>query len=78
VFYGYAAPEPEGLKGAAVQPSAAYYHQELGEFILPYEAVRSAPEPAAAIRSFIDSTYDQAATLARWDRATLERRAATV
>jgi hypothetical protein len=78
VFYGYAAPEPEGFKGAAVRPSAAYYHQELGEFILPYEAVRTSPDPAAAIRSFIDSTYDQAATLARWDRATLDRRSATV
>jgi hypothetical protein len=78
VFYAYAAPEPEGFKGAAVLPAAAYYHQELGEFILPYEAVRTSPDPAAAIRSFIDSTYEQAATFARWDRATLERRAATV
>ena len=73
VFYGYAAPEPVGFKEAVVRPSAAYYHKELGEFILPYEAVRTSPDPAAVIRSFIDSTYDQAATLARWDRAALER-----
>jgi hypothetical protein len=72
-FYAYAVPEPAGLKEAAVQPSAAYYHHELGEFILPYEAVRTAPDPAAAIRAFIDSTYDRAATLGRWDRAALER-----
>jgi len=73
-FYAYAAPEPAGLKAARVQPSAAYYHSELGEFILPYEAVRTAADPAAAIRSFVDSTYDQAATLGGWDRAALERR----
>ena len=77
-FYAYAVPEPAGLKEVAVQPSAAYYHRELGEFILPYEAVRTAPDPVAAIRAFIDSTYDRAATLARWDRAALERPAAAL
>jgi len=77
-FYAYAVPEPAGLKEAAVQPSAAYYHRELGEFILPYEAVRTAPDPIAAIRAFIDSTYDRAATLGRWDRAALERPALAV
>ena len=77
-FYAYAVPEPAGLKAAPVLPAAAYYHQEMGEFILPYEAVRTAPDPAAAIRAFIDSTYDRAATLGGWDRAALERRAAAV
>jgi hypothetical protein len=77
-FYAYAVPEPDGLKEAAVQPSAAYYHRELGEFILPYEAVRTAPDPAAAIRTFIDSTYDRAATLGGWDRAALDRSALAV
>jgi Family of unknown function (DUF5996) len=72
-FYAYAVLEPAGLKDAAVQPSAAYYHRELGEFILPYEAVRTGPDPTAAIRTFIGSTYDRAATLGRWDRAALER-----
>jgi hypothetical protein len=72
-FYAYAVPEPAGLKDASVQPSAAYYHRELGEFVLPYEAVRTAADPAAAIGAFIDSTYDRAATLANWDRASLER-----
>ena len=77
-FYAYAVPEPAGLKEATIEPSAAYYHRALGEFILPYEAVRTAPDPDAAIRAFIDSTYDRAATLARWDRAGLERPALTV
>jgi uncharacterized protein DUF5996 len=72
-FYAYMVPEPAGLKDAPVQPSAAYYHHELGEFILPYEAVRLASDPAALLRSFIDSTYDRAATLGAWDRAALDR-----
>jgi hypothetical protein len=72
-FYAYAVPEPNGLKVARVQPEAAFYHQELNEFILPYEAVRTAASPDEAITAFIQSTYTQAATLAGWDRATLER-----
>ena len=72
-FYAYASPEPKGLKEARVQPDAAFYHRELSEFILPYEAVRTAASPDSAIISFVDSTYQQAATLAGWDRAALER-----
>jgi hypothetical protein len=72
-FYAYAVPEPAGLKAARVEPAAAYYHEQLGEFILPYDAVRQLPDPAAAIRSFVDSTYEQAATRGGWDRASLER-----
>ena len=77
-FYAYAVPEPAGLKEAQILPSAAYYHRELGEFILPYDAVRTAPDPAAALASFIDTTYERAATLGKWDRAALERRAVAV
>jgi hypothetical protein len=72
-FYAYAVPEPPGLKAARVQPRGAFYHGELGEFILPYETVRKADSPEQAIVAFVDSTYDQAATLARWNRAVLER-----
>jgi hypothetical protein len=72
-FYAYAVPEPPGLSAAAIQPEGAYYHPELREFILPYEAVRTAASPEAAIAAFVDTTYEQAATLAGWDRATLER-----
>jgi hypothetical protein len=75
-FYAYAVPEPAGLKEAQVQPDAAYYHRELNEFILPYEAVRQADAPDDAIRAFIDSTYERAADLARWDRGALDRVAA--
>jgi hypothetical protein len=57
-----------------VQPDAAYYHQGLGEFLLPYDAVRTAASPEEALRAFIGSTYDQAATLGGWDRAALDRR----
>jgi hypothetical protein len=72
-FYAYAAPEPAGFSEASVQPSAAYYQREMKEFILPYDAVRGAPEPAAALRAFLESTYNAAADLAHWDRAKLER-----
>ncbi|HXE65939.1 MAG TPA: DUF5996 family protein [Rhodanobacteraceae bacterium] len=72
-FYAYAAPEPDGLKDARVLPEQAYYHRELGEFILPYEAVRQADAPDDLIRAFIDSTYDRAADLAHWDRKALDR-----
>lgn len=72
-FYAYAAPEPGGFKQAQVRPSAAYYHAELSEFILPYEAVRAAASPPQELTSFLESTYDAAATLAGWNRSALER-----
>lgn len=72
-FYAYAVPEPADLKTAVIQPAGAYYHSGLGEFILPYEAVRTAASPEAAIAAFLDSTYVQAATFAGWDRRALER-----
>ena len=74
-FYAYAVPEPAGFRDATVRPSAAYYHAQMGEFVLPYDAVRTSADPAEALRQFIDSTYDRAATLANWDRAALERSA---
>jgi len=72
VFYAYSVPEPEGFQDASVQPDGAYYHPQLGEFILPYDAARSAASAERAIIEFVDSTYATAATLAKWDRAALE------
>ncbi len=74
VFYAYAVPEPEGFKTARIEPAAAYYHRDLGEFILSYDIVRRADDPAAMIGQFIDTTYQHGATLGGWDRSTLERR----
>jgi hypothetical protein len=74
VFYAYAVPEPPGLKEAPVQPAGTYYHRELGEFILPYDAVRTAADPDRALHHFVESTYRQAATLGRWDVEALEHR----
>jgi hypothetical protein len=71
-FYSYAVPEPAGLREAAVRPAGAFYHAEMGEFVLPYEAVRTASAPERAIGEFVSSTYEAAATLAHWDRASLE------
>jgi hypothetical protein len=72
-FYAYAVPEPAGLKEAAMAPAGAYYHREMGEFLLPYDVVRTAASPDEALMAFVDSTYDQAATLGQWDRSALER-----
>ncbi|WMT86407.1 DUF5996 family protein [Pelagibacterium sp. 26DY04] len=71
-FYSYAYPVPEGFKDQPVLPDAAYFHEGLGEFILPYEAVRTASDPDATLLEFFQSTYDAAATLGDWDRANLE------
>ena len=73
-FYAYAAPEPAGFKDAIVRPAAAFYSTALSEFLLPYEAVRRAADPAADLTAFLESTYDAAADLGGWDRASLERR----
>lgn len=72
-FYAYAAPEPEGYADASVGPDGAYYHPEMKEFLLPYEAVRQSPSPSRALTEFLESTYDAGARLAKWDRQALER-----
>ncbi len=72
VFYAYAYPPAEGFKEATVRPQAAQYHVALGEFVLPYEEVRLAPDPDAALLDFLQSTYEAAAELGSWDRAALE------
>jgi hypothetical protein len=71
-FYSYAYPAPPGFGAAAVAPAEAFYSAELGEFILPYDAVRLAPFPDAALLAFAQSTYEAAARLGAWDRAALE------
>ena len=72
-FYAYSYPEPKGFAESRVRPAKAYYHPELREFILPYDAVRQVPDPDATLTEFLQSTYAAAADLARWDRAALER-----
>jgi hypothetical protein len=72
-FYAYAAPEPPGFRTAKVQPAAAFYSGDFSEFILPYEAVRTASSPEADLTAFLASTYDAGADLAGWDRLQLER-----
>jgi hypothetical protein len=71
-FYAYAYPAPAGFAGARVQPEAAAFDATLGEFVLPYDAVRSAPDPEAALMAFLESSYRAAADLGRWDRGALE------
>lgn len=71
-FYAYIYPEPPGFAEAAVRPGEATYNPELGQFILPYRAVRDSPDPGAQILTFFESAYEAAATLAGWDRDALE------
>jgi hypothetical protein len=71
-FYSYAYPAPQDFAEAKVQPGEAFFSKDLGEFVLPYDAVRSAREPARALMDFLQTTYDAAADLGQWDRAALE------
>jgi Family of unknown function (DUF5996) len=72
-FYAYAAPEPAGFKAASVRPAAAFYTTDLNEFILPYEAIRTASSPESDLKAFLTSTYEAGANLAKWNRSELER-----
>ncbi len=71
-FYSYAYPTPDGFGKASVKPAAAYFDEQLGEFLLPYDDVRQAADPDAALMDFLVSTYEAAAHLGKWDRAALE------
>ena len=72
-FYSYAYPEPPGFAAASILPPASRYDPDLGQHILPYDAVRQARSPDAALMQYLRGTYAAAADLGRWDRATLER-----
>jgi hypothetical protein len=73
VFYSYAYPEPAGFSAAPIKPDAAFYSADLHEFILPYDAVRQSESPDSTLLDFLQSTYEAAANLAKWDRGSLER-----
>jgi hypothetical protein len=74
VFYSYAYPEPSGFAETRVSPEAAYYHPDLKEFVLSYEAVRKAQDPDGMVLAFLESTYGAGAALGGWDRKELEGR----
>jgi hypothetical protein len=71
-FYSYAYPAPEGYSDQRVEPGAAFFETGLGEFLLPYDAVRTARDPEDTLLRFLITTYDAAARLAEWDRAAVE------
>jgi len=71
-FYSYAYPEPAGFRTAPVRPKAAFYEAALGEFLLPYDAVRTAKDPERELLLFLDATYGAAADAGSWDRSVLE------
>ena len=72
-FYSYAYPEPPGFSAAPVGPLGAHYSNELREFVLPYEAARRAASPESAVLQFLQSTYEAAANLGKWQRDALEK-----
>ena len=72
-FYCYAAPEPQGFSAQQVRPEGAFYHQQMGEFLLMHENVRTASSPTQTVLNFLQSTYETGATLAQWDRTALEK-----
>jgi Family of unknown function (DUF5996) len=72
-FYSYMAPAPPGFSSSRVRPDAAFYHQQLGEFLLMYDDVRTARSPSTELLEFCQSTYEAGANLAEWDRAALEK-----
>jgi len=72
-YYSYAYPTPDGFGSAPVLPSSASFNRELGEFLLPYDAVREAHAPDAVLLEFLQKTYEAAADLGRWNRHALER-----
>jgi hypothetical protein len=71
-FYAYAYPEPHGYADHSVGPAEAHYSSDLGEYVLPYEALRQAADPDQALLGFLQDTYEAAAVKAGWDRVTLE------
>jgi hypothetical protein len=71
-FYSYAYPEPAGFRAARVRPDAAFFSESLGEFVLPYDAVRTSVQPEQTLLDFLQSTYAAAADTAKWDRDALE------
>ncbi|WP_256622923.1 DUF5996 family protein [Methanolobus chelungpuianus] len=73
-FYSYIYPEPQGFKSAGIKPESAYYHNDLGEFILPYKEVQQSNDPSQTLLDFLNTTYEAAADSAHWDRENLERR----
>jgi hypothetical protein len=73
-YYTYAYPEPDGFKNIELKPGEAYYHKEMGEFILPYDAVQRATDPHKMVLDFLYTTYEAAAALAGWDRKALEQK----
>jgi hypothetical protein len=73
IFYAYAYPEPQGFRDYPIQPPEAFYHDEMKEFVLPYNVVRNSKSPDEKLLSFLQTSFEAAATCANWDRLGLER-----
>jgi hypothetical protein len=67
-FYAYCYPEPPGFKEYSIQPKEAFYHAQMGEFLLPYDVIRTADSPDDVLMAFLQSSYEAAATCGKWNR----------
>jgi len=72
-FYAYAYPEPEGFRDSVIKPQQALYNEELGEYLLPYKAVKNSSNPDETLLDFLQTTYEAAAVNGNWDRRNLEK-----
>jgi hypothetical protein len=70
-FYGYIYPEPPKPETLPIAPATASWSAAIKEWMLPYEAVRSAANPAAELTTFLDAIYAQCIASAGWDREAL-------
>lgn len=72
-FYSYAYPEPEGFRNSVIKPQNAFYSKELGEYLLPYQAVKNTANPDETLLDFLRTTYEAAAVKGKWNRKALEK-----
>jgi len=68
-FYAYAHPAPEGFASATLSPAAARWEATLGEYILDWDDVRSAPDPHGLGLEFAHSAFSHACAVCDWDPA---------
>jgi Family of unknown function (DUF5996) len=65
-FFAYGYPKPAAIEGTSIRPEGAAWHDELGEFVFAYDALRATPDPRRALLEFLESTYEVCAQRMGW------------
>ena len=68
-FFAFAHPAPDGFADADLKPEAARWDDDLGEFVLDWEEIRSAEDPHALALEFTRSALEHGCTVCGWDPA---------